>query len=109
MTFLRNAALFCLVVYLAITLAMYLMQRRLQYHPENKGLTPEAVGLSGVAVNRLKTPDGESLVTWYVAARPGEPTVLYFQGNAGEIGDRPKRFAYLQSRGLGVLYLSYRG
>jgi fermentation-respiration switch protein FrsA (DUF1100 family) len=109
MIFLRNAAIFCFCLYLAITLAKYLMQRRLQYHPENKGLTPEAVGLSGVTVNLLKTPDGESLVSWYVAAKLDQLTVLYFQGNGGEIGDRPKRFAYLVSRGFGVLYLSYRG
>jgi fermentation-respiration switch protein FrsA (DUF1100 family) len=109
MTFVRNGAVFCLVLYLVITAVMYFMQRRLQYHPENKGLTPEAMGLQGVTVNRLKTPDGESLVSWYVAAKPGHATILYFQGNGGEIGDRPKRFAFLADKGFGVLYLSYRG
>ena len=37
------------------------------------------------------------------------PTILYFHGNAGEIGDRPLRFNYYHSRGFGVAYLSYRG
>ncbi len=37
------------------------------------------------------------------------PTILYFHGNAGEIGDRPLRFNYYHSRGFGVAYVSYRG
>ncbi|HUR43331.1 MAG TPA: alpha/beta hydrolase, partial [Aestuariivirga sp.] len=109
MSLLVKTALVGLLAYAGIMLAMYLLQRSLQYHPESKGLTPAAVGLSGVTVNLLDTPDGERIVTWYAPAMPGRPTVLYFQGNAGEIGDRPKRFQYYRDRGLGVLYVSYRG
>jgi uncharacterized protein len=109
MTLLRNAALFCLIVYAVAMLAMYLTQRGLQYHPENKGLTPQGVNLSGVEVKVLDTPDGERIVTWYAPAKPDRPTILYFHGNAGEIGDRPRRFAYYAGRGFGVLYISYRG
>lgn len=109
MTALGKVALVCLFAYAGLMLAMYLLQRGLQYHPENKGLTPEAVGLSGIEVNLLDTPDGERIVTWYAPARPGRPTIVYFHGNAGEIGDRPKRFEYYSTRGFGVLYVSYRG
>lgn len=109
MTFLRNAALICLLTYAGVLLAMYVKQRGLQYFPENKGLTPEGVGLAGVQVNLLDTPDGERIVTWYAPAKPGLPTILYFHGNAGEIGDRPTRFAFYADRGFGVLYMSYRG
>jgi fermentation-respiration switch protein FrsA (DUF1100 family) len=104
-----TAVLIGLFAYAGIMLAMYLLQRGLQYFPANKGLTPALVGLSGVTVNRLETPDGAHIVTWYAPAKPGRPTVLYFHGNAGEIGDRPKRFQYYAERGLGVLYVSYRG
>ena len=109
MTVLRNALLICLFAYAGIVLAMYVMQRGLQYHPENKGLTPERLGLAGVEVNLLDTPDGERIVTWYAPASRDLPTLIYFHGNAGEIGDRPKRFAYFAARGFGVLYVSYRG
>ena len=37
------------------------------------------------------------------------PTILFFHGNGGEIGDRPKRMAYYQSQGFGALFVSYRG
>ncbi len=109
MTALGKLAFICLLAYAGVLLAMYLLQRGLQYHPEDKGLTPADVGLSDVEVNLLDTPDGERIVTWYVPAKPGRPTIIYFHGNAGEIGDRPKRFQYYAAHGFGVLYVSYRG
>ncbi len=109
MTTLGKAALIAVLAYTGVMLAMYLLQRSLQYFPQDKGLSPEAIGLSGVTVHRLATPDGERIVTWYVAAKAGRPTILYFHGNAGEIGDRPNRFRYYAERGFGLLYVSYRG
>ncbi len=109
MTALGKAALLSVLAYAGLVLVMYFLQRGLQYFPQDKRLTPEAVGLSGVTVNLLDTPDGERIVTWYAAAKPGRPTILYFHGNAGEIGDRPKRFQYYAGCGFGVLYVSYRG
>jgi fermentation-respiration switch protein FrsA (DUF1100 family) len=88
---------------------LYVFQRKLQYHPENKGLTPESVGVIGAGIETLTTADGEKLLLWYAPSRAGMPTILYFHGNAGEIGDRPLRFNYYHSRGFGVAYLSYRG
>jgi uncharacterized protein len=105
----KFVVVFAIVAYAIATLGMYVFQRKLQYHPANKGLTPEAVGISGASVETLTTADGEKLILWYAPARAGMPTILYFQGNAGEIGDRPLRFNYYHSRGLGVAYLSYRG
>jgi fermentation-respiration switch protein FrsA (DUF1100 family) len=98
-----------IVAYAAVALGMYAFQRKLQYHPENKGLTPESAGISGASIEMLTTADGEKIILWHAPARPGKPTILYFHGNAGEIGDRPLRFNYYHSRGFGVAYLSYRG
>jgi fermentation-respiration switch protein FrsA (DUF1100 family) len=97
------------VVYVAAALGMYVLQRKLQYQTENKGLTPERVGVVGASVETLTTPDGEKIIVWYAPAAEGKPTILYFHGNAGEIGDRPLRFNYYHSRGFGVAYVSYRG
>ena len=105
----KLAALLVVFTYGAIILAMYVYQRNLQYHPENKGLTPESAGISGASVETLITPDGERIIVWYAPATAGMPTILYFHGNAGEIGDRPLRFKFYQSHGFGVAYVSYRG
>ncbi|MGH6855739.1 MAG: alpha/beta hydrolase [Aestuariivirga sp.] len=98
-----------IAVYGAAVIFMYLNQRALQYHPENKGLTPESAGISGASVERLATPDGETIVVWYSPPKENKATILYFHGNAGEIGDRPLRFNYFQARGFGVAFVSYRG
>lgn len=98
-----------LIVYCAIAAYLALAQRRFQYHPADKGLTPASVGLAQVETLSLPTPDGETLVAWHAKPAPGRPTVLFLPGNAGEIGDRSVRFGFYQARGLGVLFLSYRG
>ena len=109
MSLFKFFAVSAIVAYAAVALGMYVFQRKLQYHPENKGLTPESVGIIGARIETLTTADGQNIILWYAPARPGMPTILYFQGNAGEIGDRPLRFNYYHSRGFGVAYLSYRG
>ena len=100
---------FAVLAYVTVVFGMYVFQRKLQYLAENKGLTPESVGVVGATVETLTTPDGEKIVVWYAPAAEGKPTILYFHGNAGEIGDRPLRFNYYHSRGFGVAYVSYRG
>ncbi len=109
MSLIKFFVVFAIVAYAVATLGMYAFQRKLQYHPENKGLTPESVGIAGASVETLTTADGEKIILWYAPARAGMPTILYFHGNAGEMGDRPLRFNYYQSQGFGVAYLSYRG
>jgi fermentation-respiration switch protein FrsA (DUF1100 family) len=109
MSLIKFCVVLAIVAYAAVTLGMYVFQRKLQYHAENKGLTPERVGVVDATVEMLTTPDGEKIIVWYAPAAEGNPTILYFHGNAGEIGDRPLRFNYYHSRGFGVAYVSYRG
>jgi uncharacterized protein len=109
MSLIKFLVVFVILAYAAAALGMYVFQRKLQYHPENKGLTPASVGISGASVETLTTAGGEKIILWHAPAKAGLPTILYFQGNAGEIGDRPLRFNYYQARGFGVAYLSYRG
>jgi uncharacterized protein len=97
------------VIYLCAMSGMYVLQRHLQYFPTHAAPTPEMVGLSGVQVVALGTPDGETVALWYTQAKAGYPTILFFHGNAGEVGDRASRFAFYQQRGFGVAFLSYRG
>lgn len=109
MVVLRFVLLFLAVSYLAAAGFMYVKQRSFQYFPSRAGTPPQALGLVGVDEERVKTPDGETIVLWYAQAQPGKPTVLFLHGNGGEISDRHARFAYLQAQGLGVLFVSYRG
>ena len=47
MSIVKFLVVFAIVVYAAATLGMYVFQRKLQYHAENKSLTPESVGIIG--------------------------------------------------------------
>jgi hypothetical protein len=108
-TALRLALTSGAAVYLAVVFFMFMQQRSLQYYPTNRGLTPQLLGLKDVNEVTIATADGERLIAWHAKAAQGLPTVLYFHGNAGEIGDRADRLSFYHSQGLGVLFVSYRG
>ena len=95
--------------YIGVCIYMYLHQRSLQYFPSKRGLSPAAAGLVGVSEETLETPDGEKIIAWYAPASPGRPTILFFHGNGGEIGDRADRLTFYRSQGFGALFVSYRG
>jgi uncharacterized protein len=97
------------VLYGAALLGVFLMQRQLQYFPSRSDPKPAEVGLSAVTVEHLVTPDGETVVLWSATAKPEQPTILFFHGNAGSIADRAARLAFYQSQGFGAAFLSYRG
>lgn len=109
MSFLRTTLITAALIYLALLLAIYLLQRHLLYHPARTQASPEEVGLSGVEVINLATQPGEKLIAWYSPAKGNQPTILFFHGNAGDIAGRSERFAYYQRAGYGVMFLSYRG
>lgn len=97
------------LLYLLVALAVYALQRRLQYFPATTQTTPAVAGLDGVQVIPLTAADGMATMLWYAPAAAGKPTILYFQGNAGGLAQRAGRFAFYQSQGLGAAFLSYRG
>jgi fermentation-respiration switch protein FrsA (DUF1100 family) len=95
--------------YALLATVVTLVQRRLIYKPDPRRSTPQDEGFDGIDVWTVTTPDGAQLVAWYAKAKPGQPTLLYFHGNAGHIELRSSRLAELASRGFGVLMPSYRG
>ncbi len=96
-------------IYLAVTAALYFFQRSLIYFPDATYHSPSDAGLSGVEEVTLTTADGERLVAWRALPAPGQPTLLYFHGNAGGLTSRAERIARFNKIGLGVFMPSYRG
>jgi uncharacterized protein len=109
MSLLLKLAIIVLCAYGVILLAAYFGQRRLMYFPDPERVQPAEEDLKGVSERVLKTPDGERLVAWYGKARPGQPTILYFHGNAGGLADRAPRVQRFMGEGWGVYMLAYRG
>lgn len=106
---LQGLARFVLLFYVFSVLGLYACQRQIQYQPGKANPDPSMLGLHGVQVETLQTSDDDQLILWYAPAAPGKPTVLFFQGNAGDLTQRAPRLAFYQSQGLGAAFLSYRG
>jgi hypothetical protein len=109
MTWLIKLAAGFAALYLLVVLAAYLGQRRLLYFPDPRRTPPAAIGLAGVEETVLEAPDGARLIAWRARPRPGQPTLLYLHGNAGNLAMRADRMAHFQRRGYGVLMMAYRG
>lgn len=107
-TVLKVAAVL-LGLYALVVLATYYLQQKLLYYPDPRRTPPANLGLEGVEELEIATPDGAHLVAWYGKAAPGQPTLLYFHGNAGALVNRAERFAKYLAGGRGMLMLAYRG
>ena len=97
------------ILYVSLLALMYVFQRKLMYLPERQLHAPQYYGLSGFEEISFTTSDGIALQSWYRRAQPSFPTIVYFHGNAGNIGDRASIYAALADKGFGVFALSYRG
>ena len=106
---LAKIILACIAVYFLIGAIAYLAQRRLTYFPLPDRVSPQEAGLSDVVERTLETPDGERVLAWYGRAKPGQPTLLYFHGNGGNLDVRSERIRRYLERGRGMFMMSYRG
>lgn len=88
---------------------LFVFQRKLMYFPSRADVAPAEVGLPQARVLHLKTSDGETLVAWHIAPKPGKPLILYFHGNGGGLEQRNVRFQKLTETGYGLLAVEYRG
>jgi len=106
---LMTFAAVAIAIYLGIIAAMYTFQRSLMYQPGKNLGSPMASGLPEMVAVNLKHPDQTKTVSWYKSASTNKPTLIYFQGNAGNIGDRRDKVRPFLDVGMGVMLVGYRG
>jgi len=106
----RMSSLIILIatLYGSMVIGMVLMQRHMMYKPVAGNIVPEDFGLSGFSDITI-TDHETSLQLWYKEAVGDLPTIIYFHGNAGHLGDRAGLFSALAGKGLGIAAVSYRG
>jgi len=98
-----------IAVYVCLIAVLFFTQRNLMYHPA-KGLgRPLDSGVQEMVAVNLQNPDGQKIVSWYKAASTNKPTLIYFHGNAGHIGDRSDKVRAYLDQGYGVVLVGYRG
>jgi fermentation-respiration switch protein FrsA (DUF1100 family) len=95
--------------YLAVVALLFVAQRVLMYHPSKLVPEPSQYGASDMQVVTIPTSDGLKLHCWWRApARADRATILYYHGNAGNIGDRAFKVRHYLDDGYGVLLVGYR-
>jgi fermentation-respiration switch protein FrsA (DUF1100 family) len=85
------------------------LQRRMIFFPAKVlEYTPADLGMAYEDV-RIRTSDGVALHGWMVPSDGSDVTLLFFHGNAGNIGDRVDNVRKLHDIGIRVFILDYRG
>lgn len=103
-------ALVVAAAYAAVVGYMYVNQQSLLFKPDGDLPEPKVVGLADVDVLTLPMSDGITLTAWSAPpATEGAPTVLFFHGQSGNLGDRADRMREILNSGYGLLAPSYRG
>ncbi|MCG7518755.1 alpha/beta hydrolase [Ruegeria sp. Ofav3-42] len=98
------------VIYAGIVGYMYVNQQSLLFKPAGELPAPNTVGLADVDAVSLTMADGTELTAWSAPpASEGAPTVLFFHGQTGNLGDRADRLREILNSGFGLLAPSYRG
>jgi hypothetical protein len=99
-----------IALYLGVLAYVYVTQRSFIYLPDARRPDLVASGATETfATVTLTAADGIATVSWYRAANAGRPTLVLFQGNAGNIADRVFKVVPFLQEGWGVLLVGYRG
>ena len=94
-----------LVAYAVLVAGCAMMQRSLMYFPDSDLMSlPE-----GFQAVNVRTSDHYELISWYRPAQNGFPTLVYFQGNGGNISHRIHKTRPLFESGYGLMLVGYRG
>jgi len=104
-----NVAALLAGTYLLILVGLLVFQRNLLYHPDKSIPDPAASRVEEMHPVRMESADGLVLSSWYAAGKPERPLVVYFHGNAGNIGSRGHKVRPFLNAGYGVLLVGYRG
>jgi uncharacterized protein len=102
-------AIAIVLIYGLVVGTLYVYQRRILFVPGTAPPDRAAAGVADMREVTLQTDDGLAPRSWYGPANPGQPTIVYFQGNAGTIEGRGFKARPLMDRGYGLLLIGYRG
>ncbi len=98
-----------IILYLSICAYMYIFQRNFLYHPyKNNYLRGEKLNAE-IKEIFIPSTEGITLKSWFYKNSNNKYTVLFFHGNAGELGNRIYKLNELKNLNLNYLIISWRG
>lgn len=100
---------FAALIYGGLCLGLFLLQEKLVFQPSRMvAATPDRAGMRYEDV-WLDTTDGVRIHGWFVPHPEAVGTLLFFHGNAGNIGDRLESIRIFHNLGLNTLIIDYHG
>ena len=98
-----------ITLYVSVCTYMYIFQRNFLYHPyKNNYLRGEKLNAEIKEVS-IPSTEGITLKSWFYKNPQNKYTVLFFHGNAGELGNRIYKLNELKNLNLNYLIISWRG
>jgi len=98
-----------LIVYLIVTLGLYIFQRKLLYYPNfHSHIKGDGLSHSFENIN-IKTKDNINLKGWFHLKDPKKKTILFFHGNAGTLDNRIYKLNFLGNLDVNFLIIAWRG
>jgi pimeloyl-ACP methyl ester carboxylesterase len=109
MTVILSVLKIALVVYVGLCLLVSCRQASFVYFPTSHlHWTPRDVGLDHEELS-LSIGGDETMHAWFIPVAEAELTVLFFHGNAGNIGDRVESIRLFAELGFNVMIVDYPG
>lgn len=95
--------------YVLLVGVLYFFQRGMIYFPDTTAPDMAVAGDIDMLPVRTVTSDGLELLSWHGKAASDKPTLVLFQGNAGNIQHRVYKVRSFMNAGYGVMLVGYRG
>jgi len=97
------------LVYLLVTLGLYIFQRSLLYHPVENNYYGDKLTVNIEKV-KITTEDNIDLLAWYHKKDIKKyKTILYFHGNAGSLENRIHKINHFKDMNINFILLAWRG
>ncbi len=97
------------ILYVSVCAYMYIFQRNFLYYPyKNNYLRGEKLNVDFKEIS-VPSTEGITLKAWFYKNPQNKYTVLFFHGNAGELGNRIYKLNELKNLNLNYLIISWRG
>ncbi len=95
--------------YLSLLLYLYIYQRKIVFKP-SKIIDLDILSLDKDIKEIVIISEGNiKCQIWYKKSDNNNPTILYFHGNKGNLGNRANKFKELLNQDFGLLAISYQG
>jgi uncharacterized protein len=95
---------------MTVCVLVFFFQRKLQYFPNGTLHEPASYGLEKYQIVKLSPEKDISITNWFYQPRSKHKVIVYFHGNAGNIGERSNKLKVFSEKGkYGIFAMSYRG